>query len=146
MLAWPVRNGSGVRLSDTTYRVSSYGYNRHLHLNLFDGNGQRDGAPTNSLWQINNLCNVPVFFDCAYADANPADSVGGATDQPPPNLRGEGLTERSPQQWRFLLARHGRGINFCMADGSARWVKLEETYQLTWNKTWSPHSLRLPSR
>jgi hypothetical protein len=32
-----------------------------------------------------------------------------------------------------------------MGDGSARWVRLEETYQLTWNGFWMPHNLRLPS-
>jgi len=33
-----------------------------------------------------------------------------------------------------------------MADGGARWVRLEETYQLTWNASWKPYRLHLPGR
>jgi prepilin-type N-terminal cleavage/methylation domain-containing protein/prepilin-type processing-associated H-X9-DG protein len=139
----PVGNGTAVRFNETTARVSSYGYNWYLHFNQFNGNARGSG---NSLWQINNVANVPAFFDSAYADAKPDNGVEGVSEKIPPNLQGEGLTLKSPEQWRFLLARHGRGINVCMADGSARWVRLEDTYLLTWNATWRPYRLRLPSR
>jgi prepilin-type N-terminal cleavage/methylation domain-containing protein/prepilin-type processing-associated H-X9-DG protein len=141
----PVGNGSGVRLDNTTYRVSSYGYNWYLHFNQFGGTTAVRSSVT-SLSQINNLANVPAFFDCAYADAKPDNGAEGVIQQIPPNLTGDGLTPGSPQAWRFLLARHGRGINVCMADGGARWVRLEDTYQLTWKASWKPYSLRLPSR
>jgi prepilin-type processing-associated H-X9-DG protein len=45
------------------------------------------------------------------------------------------------------MARHGRGINVCFADGSARWVPLEETYLMKWNGVWQGYRLaNLPSR
>jgi prepilin-type N-terminal cleavage/methylation domain-containing protein/prepilin-type processing-associated H-X9-DG protein len=135
---------SAVRLNDSAYRVSSYGYNRYLTFNGFNG-ANADPGPTNRVSGIRNLSNVPAFFDCAYADAMPAPGPEGANDQPPPNLRGDGLTFSSPAHWRFLLARHGRGINVCMADGGARWVRLDDTYQLTWNGMWTPRALRLPA-
>jgi prepilin-type N-terminal cleavage/methylation domain-containing protein/prepilin-type processing-associated H-X9-DG protein len=139
------RTGSGARLNETTWRVSSYGYNGYLHFNLFNGKATARASGT-TLSQINNVANVPAFFDCAYADASPVNGVEGVAEKIPPNLQGDGLASDSPEQWRFLLARHGRGINVCMADGSARWVRLEETYQLTWNASWRPYRLRLPSR
>ena len=89
---------------------------------------------------------MPALFDCAYADARPDNAIEGVSEKIPPNLQGDGLTVGSPEQWRFLLARHGRGINVCMADGGARWVRLEETYQLTWNASWKPYRLHLPGR
>jgi prepilin-type N-terminal cleavage/methylation domain-containing protein len=140
----PLTNGSAVRLSDTEYRTSSYGYNRYLTFNGFNGPGHAAGA-TNCVSNIRNFRNVPIFFDCAYADAMPPVGVDGINEQPPSDLRGEGLTPGSPEHWRFLLSRHGRGINVAVGDGSARWVRLEETYQLTWNGLWTPHNLRLPS-
>ena len=60
---------------------------------------------------------------------------------PPPNLRGGDLPANSPEHWRFLIARHGRGVNVAMGDGSARWVPLEETYMLTWKSSWKPYRL-----
>ena len=136
-----VTNGSGVKLNDTTYRTSSYGYNRYLTMNTF----KRDGS-ANCLSAIGNLSNVPVFFDCAYADALPANRGEKVPEQPPPNLRGDNLSEGSPHHWRFLLGRHGRGINVCTADGGVRWVRLEESYLLTWNGTWTPYRLKLPAQ
>ena len=64
------------------------------------------------------------------------------TDMASPHLVNAG----SPAHWRFLLARHGRGINVCFADGSARWVPLEETYRMKWSYNWTGYGLTLPSR
>jgi prepilin-type processing-associated H-X9-DG protein len=135
----PVVNGSGVRLNDEAYRVSSYGHNRYLTRNGF----KRDGS-ANCLSAIKNPQNVPLFFDCAYADARPVNRGEKLPEPSPPDLRGDGLNETSPQHWRFLLARHGRGINVCFEDGSVRWVRLEESYMLMWNGSWTPYRLQLP--
>ena len=66
----------------------------------------------------------------------------------PPSLRWENYPATvTNEHWRFLIARHGRGINGCMADGSARWVPLEETYQMKWNAVWQGYRLTtLPRR
>ena len=135
----PVSTRSGVKLNAETYRASSYGYNRYLTFGNYVGGG-------NCLLAIKDRSNVPTFFDCAYADARPINGTEVAPVKPPPDLRGGGLNEGSPQHWRFLLGRHGRGINVAMADGSVRWVRLEETYQLTWHGGWAPYRLALPGR
>ena len=137
-----VNNGGTYRATDQIYRVSSYGYNRFLTP------GSRvvpDGsAPT--LNALRDPGNVPAFLDCAHPDARPANRGPNIPEAPPPNLRGDGLTDASPGHWRFLLGRHGRGINVYMADGSARWVRLEDTYLLAWSLHWQPYRLRLPAQ
>jgi prepilin-type processing-associated H-X9-DG protein len=55
------------------------------------------------------------------------------------------LSPSLTEHWKFLIARHGRGVNACMADGSVRWVPLEETYMLTWKADWTKCRLNLPT-
>ena len=142
-LAWTGRlssAGTGIKLSEATYRESSYGFNRYLTAGNW---GPRED------WAMYMTCvkgwsNVPAFMDCAYSDVAPFAWADAELLTPPPDLRGATLKPGVPEHWKFLLARHGRGINVCMADGSARWVRLEETYMLSWNRDWRPYSLRLP--
>ena len=137
----PLQNRSAVKLNAQRYRTSSYGYNRHL---TYSDAGA--GARVNSLSAMTGVSNIPTFFDCAFADARPDNGAEAVPVKPPPDLRGGTLTEASPQHWRFLLGRHGRGINVAMADGSVRWVQLDETYRLTWKAGWVPYRLALPRR
>src|SRR5205809_532275 len=74
---------------------------------------------------------VPVFMDAVFVDVQPQNGSASAPVAPPPNLRGDSLTSSSPDHWRFLIARHGKAINVCFADGSVRRVPLDETYLLT---------------
>jgi len=135
-----VSNGSAVRLSDQVYRVSSYGYNRYL-----TAKGRfAPGGQVTSFSTLNDASNVPLFMDCAYADVMPMSRGKSISPEIPPNLTGESLTDRSPEHWRFLLGRHGRGINVAMADGGAKWVRLDDTYTLRWTADWEPLRLRLP--
>jgi len=141
-LAWTgkySKMGSVVRLSDTIYRSGSYGYNRYL---TAGGRFVRNGP--SSLAALTNWCNTPVLLDCAYADTLPLNFKPNVPAPAPPDLTGSSLTEGSPEHWRFLLGRHGRGINVYMADGSARWVRLDDVYGLNWTNSWSPYRLRLP--
>jgi prepilin-type processing-associated H-X9-DG protein len=144
-LAWTgkyAKNGSVVRLSDTIYRSGSYGYNRYLTAGgRFTGKGS-----ASHLAALANWCNTPVLLDCAYADTLPLNFDPKVPAPPPPDLTGSSLTEGSPQHWRFILGRHGRGINAYMADGSARWVRLDDVYTLNWTDSWSPYRLRLPNK
>ena len=142
--AWTGRygtNGTGVRRNETSFRIGSYGYNRYL---TAGGAFGENSARPSCLSAISNRSNTPAFLDCAYADTMPRKSDERVPAQPPPDLTGASIKENSPEHWRFLLGRHGRGINVCMADGSARWVRLEETYELSWSADWSPYLLRLP--
>ena len=136
---------TALRLSARNFREGSYGFNRYLsaNSNRFASTGTRTAAAS-CLASVNNAANVPLFFDCAYPDARPVNGRPAVPAPSPPNLRGDMLDDSSPEHWRFLLGRHGPGVNVCMADGSARWVRLDEMYQLTWDGNWEPYALRLP--
>jgi prepilin-type N-terminal cleavage/methylation domain-containing protein/prepilin-type processing-associated H-X9-DG protein len=142
--AWTGRysqNGTAVRLNATTYRDGSYGFN--IYLTSGGGFGPAGGAV--SLAAVNNPSNVPAFMDCAFVDVSPLNGLPTQPVPPPPNLHGEGIAPGQPDHWNFLLARHSRGINVYMADGSARWVRLDDLYLLTWKKDWVPYRLPLPA-
>lgn len=131
---------SSLRLNDTHFRKSSYGYNG----NLTAGGGF--GSAATCFLAVKNASNVPAFLDCAYADVLPL-ALNSPAMLPPPNLTGNQIVagKKEQEHWKFLLGRHGRGINVCMADGSARWVRLDDTYTLTWNGTWIPSRIQLPA-
>jgi prepilin-type processing-associated H-X9-DG protein len=131
--------GTALKYDNNTYRVSSYGFNRYL-----TGSGGFGSGGATYLTDVKNAWNVPAFMDCAAHDARPLNGSAAHPVQPPPDLRGTGVARARPEHWRFLLARHGRGINVCMADGSARWVRLEDLYTLNWKADWAPHRLALP--
>ena len=132
--------GSVARLSPAVWRDSSYGYNRYLTVAEAFGTSGR----ITKLSLVKPLPSVPLFFDCIFADARPTNGTETTPAAAPPNLRGDSLPTNAPDHWRFLIARHGRGINVAMGDGSARWVPLEETYLLTWKYDWARYRLPLP--
>jgi prepilin-type processing-associated H-X9-DG protein len=148
-LAWTGKfspTATPVRLTATTYRDGSYGYNYYL---FAASGGWGEGGRATKLTAVHDTSNVPLFFDSVWVHACPPnhDLVGGPAD-PPPNLRGDQAIpgDSEHEHWDFLIARHGRGINIAMADGSARWVRLEDTYLLTWKNNWDPYPIPLPSR
>jgi prepilin-type processing-associated H-X9-DG protein len=51
------------------------------------------------------------------------------------------LGQTNTDHFRVLINRHRRGINLCMADGSARWVPLESLYELAWSPSWARYKL-----
>jgi prepilin-type processing-associated H-X9-DG protein len=150
--AWTGRltsNGSTIRLNATTYRDSSYGFNRYLA--AASGGFGPDGMAT-KITGIKGLSDVPLFMDSVWLDTQPINGRAANPVDPPPNLTGGrvypgGPADRPspPEHWYFLIARHGRGINVAMADGSARWVRLGETYMLKWRDDWVPYRLPLPA-
>jgi prepilin-type N-terminal cleavage/methylation domain-containing protein/prepilin-type processing-associated H-X9-DG protein len=144
-LAWTGRffpAGTVLRLNETTYRDGSYGYNRYL---TAEG-GFGMGTLANKITAAKCLTDLPVFLDCANADVRPVNGTERSPVESPPNLRGDRITIYTPDHWNFLLARHGRGVNVCMADGSARWTPLEELYELGWRNDWVKYRLKLPAR
>jgi prepilin-type N-terminal cleavage/methylation domain-containing protein/prepilin-type processing-associated H-X9-DG protein len=96
--------------------------------------------------QVKPSSEVPAFYDCVWID-NQGMVNGTPTQQPTPPTDLFGA--RSPKNsgsgdnnhWRILIARHGRGINMCYADGHAAWVQLEDTYQQKWTPYWRKYSL-----
>lgn len=140
-----VQNGSAIRLSAANYRDGSYGFNRAL---TAAGGFGEDGL-AKQLTAVRKPSDTPLFFDCAFVDFQPTPANNGTELEPappPPNLSGDELSATTPDHWNFLIARHGRAINVCMVDGSARRVRLEETYTLHWRTTWIPYSIPLPTR
>ena len=135
-------NGTVVRFNATRFRNSSYGYNRYLTA----AGGFGEGGLATTINAVGDLCTVPMFFDCAFADVKPANDDGGMPVAPPPDLQGKTLRRGQPEHWLFLLARHARGVNVCMADGHVRWVQLEDMYQMKWKTGWRQYRLRLPLR
>jgi prepilin-type N-terminal cleavage/methylation domain-containing protein/prepilin-type processing-associated H-X9-DG protein len=133
--------GTGARLNLTTWRDGSYGFNRYLTA----GGGFGSDSKSNRLTAVRGLSDVPVFLDAVFSDFAPPIVTDAYTPPSPPSLRWENYPANvGNEHWRFLIARHGRGINACMADGSARWVPLEETYMLTWKSAWTKYRLTLP--
>jgi prepilin-type processing-associated H-X9-DG protein/prepilin-type N-terminal cleavage/methylation domain-containing protein len=138
-------NGTPIRFTSTNYRDGSYGFNRHM----ISASGWGEDGQATKLTAVQDTGNVPLFFDCIYVDAQPQNHpIGGdGPAEPPPDLLGTKVMPGAPQeQWFFLLSRHGRGINMAMADGSARWVRLEDTYMLKWRHKWECYAIPLPSR
>jgi prepilin-type processing-associated H-X9-DG protein/prepilin-type N-terminal cleavage/methylation domain-containing protein len=132
---------TAVKYNDKTYRESSYGYNRYL-----GSAGGFGPAGSTFLSDVKTPSNVPVFVDCAYGDVRPANGTPRDPVKPPANLHGSGVLPGTPEHWKILLARHGRGVNVSMADGSAAWVRLEDLYLLNWKADWDGYRLTLPSR
>jgi prepilin-type processing-associated H-X9-DG protein/prepilin-type N-terminal cleavage/methylation domain-containing protein len=128
------------RLNPKTFRVSSYGYNRSLTPESGYGNDGRAAR----ISSVGSVTDVPVFFDSTFLDARPANGTSTSPVQSPGDLRGDSFPIGAPEHWRFLIARHGRGINVAFADGSARRVPLEETYMMRWSGTWAKYELTLP--
>jgi prepilin-type N-terminal cleavage/methylation domain-containing protein/prepilin-type processing-associated H-X9-DG protein len=128
------------------YRVGSYGLNRYVTANK---------SPTryfgSYIGSVKNSSEVPVFFDSVWIDGLVDNfAPGGSASSPvpvetPPDLTGASVavaTTSGVDHWRFLIARHGRAINICFADGSARTVPLADTYQLDWHKDWYRYTLQ----
>ncbi|HTL28983.1 MAG TPA: type II secretion system protein [Tepidisphaeraceae bacterium] len=133
--------GTSARFSATIYRDSSYGYNRYLTA----GGGFGALGRVTRINSVHPQSEVPVFLDSVFADFSPPPGSEAAPVPTPPNLRFQNIPLGAPDHWRFLIARHGRGVNAFFADGSSRWVPLEETYMLTWKIDWNKYRLTLPN-
>jgi prepilin-type N-terminal cleavage/methylation domain-containing protein len=144
-LAWNGKfgsNGTGLRMNAANYRVGSYGYNRYLTV---DGGFAKSNRITGF---AGGLSDVPVFMDAIYADVWPTNfTPDNKAVQAPPNLLGDkvtpGTSGKSQEHWKFLIARHGQGVNVYLANGGARWVRLEDMYQLAWKSGWMKYRLDL---
>jgi prepilin-type N-terminal cleavage/methylation domain-containing protein/prepilin-type processing-associated H-X9-DG protein len=136
-----VSPGSAIRLNATTYRDGSYGFNRYLTY----GGGFSQDSLNNRITTVKHLSEVPVFFDCSSFDARPQNGTEGDPVEMPLDLRAA-VNPASPDHFRFIMARHGRGINVAFADGSARWIPLEELYMISWQNSWMKYRLRLPPK
>jgi prepilin-type processing-associated H-X9-DG protein len=129
-------NGTGIKANATLFRDGSYGHNRYLNAGQFSD----DGRAAN-LTDIQHSSDVPLFLDCAYTDVLPENGSEAAPVTPPPDVIGSAVKPGAPEHWKFLLARHRRGINVAMADGSSRYVPLDDVYLLNWKAGWTGYRL-----
>ncbi|MEO6437221.1 MAG: type II secretion system protein, partial [Tepidisphaeraceae bacterium] len=134
-------NFTPARFNASLYRESSYGYNRYMTAR----GGFANNPNATRITSIKPLSEVPLFMDAVYLDSLPLNGSEASPVQPPPDLRGGKVPPAGQEHWRFLIARHGRAVNVCMADGSARRVPLEEMYSLTWKVGWTKYPLALPA-
>jgi len=135
-------NGTPIRFSASLYRDGSYGYNHWLTVG--SGGFGWDGKSTHVPYR--GLSELPVFMDSVAPDFQPANGSQLFPVGSPPDLRGSSPMVASQDHWRFLIARHGRGVNVALADGSARRVPLEEVYMLRFTDGWMKYRLSLPVR
>ena len=118
--------GTAVKHDKNNWREGSYGFNRYL-TRKYNGFGTK-------MSQVKPSSDVPAFLDCCWADLLPENGSPTNPVEAPTNLTGKDVVKGSPEHFRMLIARHGRAINICFADGSARTVPLEDLYMLTWSK------------
>jgi len=150
------------------YRIGSYGFNGNIFFSAgpdgaYDGTmgGPKDAdngikTPTDpgtggnstayfggNIAQVKPQAEVPVIFDSTwYENTNMTNGTPQNPPPAPPNLSGLGTASGSNGHWRFCIARHGRSINVCFADGHASNVALEDTYQMKWTPYWRPYALK----
>ena len=145
------------------YRVGSYGLNNHV--NAFSNLGapvKGTGRWGDKITHIHNPCEVPLLVDCIWPHVVVYNWAGETETTYPPtlsqallptDLTGQSAWHSDPtQHWRFLLSRHGRGVNMLMVDGSAHWTPLEEMFLYQWDndpnqqdqphRGWTPYVLK----
>jgi prepilin-type processing-associated H-X9-DG protein len=131
------------------WRVGSYGFNGNVFYTATrdpdPGTSQNSSAKAHFGPKINFVkpsTEVPLYYDATWWDQI-AMPNGTATSQPdpPPDLTGAHAPKKDANNdWRVLIARHGRAINVCFADGHAARVTLEDVYKMKWTPWWRPYS------
>jgi prepilin-type N-terminal cleavage/methylation domain-containing protein/prepilin-type processing-associated H-X9-DG protein len=142
--------GTGIKYDNKTWRVGSYGLNRYVTA----GGGWAANAnhKYTNISMLKPAQDVPFLMDAAWVDFQATNGSPTAEASMPPDVQGIWVIQdikqsSSQEQWRFLLARHGRAINIVFLDGSARTIPLEDTYTLQWKQNWTRYRLTtLPAK
>ena len=128
--------GCAVHRDATTWRIGSYGHNGWLYSTAAPSDGVGGPHFGTQITSVKNASETPMYFDCAWVDAWPTTS-----NTPPPDLSGSWTANDLD---RIAMTRHGRGVNFCFVDGSARWVGVDKIMQLQWTPNWVPQYPQMP--
>jgi len=144
------------------YRVGSYAFNNHCAAPSTFGAPNGTGRWGRKVTNIRNGSEVPMFVDANWPQIDVYNWAGqtessmisppGTPVALPTDLYGKAAwSSSSTQHWRFLLARHNRGVNILTVDGSARWVQLEDVFMYQWDndpaqqdqgrRGWTPYRL-----
>jgi prepilin-type processing-associated H-X9-DG protein/prepilin-type N-terminal cleavage/methylation domain-containing protein len=141
------------------YRTGSYGLNNHVSsLSNFGTPVSGSARWGNKVTEVKQSSLVPVVVDSTWSNVEVYNWAGetytndptpGTPIPPPADLHGRSAwSSGGTQAWRFLIARHGRGVNMVFLDGHAQWVPLEEVYLYHWDNDptpgylgWTPYRL-----
>jgi len=100
---------------------------------------------------------VPVFCDCLWVDPEAFASSNGTLQNTAADFPVAGISSNTllSGQWydqqesssmyyyfRFIIARHGHGINIVFADGHAEWTDVDDLFIYNWTSTWQPFGLQ----
>jgi prepilin-type processing-associated H-X9-DG protein/prepilin-type N-terminal cleavage/methylation domain-containing protein len=86
-------------------------------------------------WSVSNnglTTQIPLFSDEVWVDGFPL-----TTDVPPAGFTAEvgGGDPGTNQMFRYVLYRHGKGVNICFLDGHAETVLATGLWNVLWNQT-----------
>ena len=136
-------NGTGIKHDNKTWRTGSYGLNRYVTAG--GGWSANSGHKYTQLANLKPAQDVPFLMDAVWVDFQATNGSESSPATPPPDLTGNWIVSDTSQsgkeQWRFLIARHGRAINLCFLDGSVRTTPLEDLYLLQWKQNWNKNRL-----
>ena len=129
--AWSARypgSNSSIMLGDYgSYGMSCWAYNPPQNTPLWMGE-QKDywGGP----YDMRNPGNVPLFFDCIWANAWPNELCSPPEWEDYADMTDDLIT----QMQRVCIKRHdGKGINILFMDFSVKRVNLKSLWKLKWN-------------
>jgi len=84
---------------------------------------------------------TPLMGDCKWRGGVPgygADNSNGNALTPPSSSDAD--NGKASEMMHFAMIRHGRGLNMCFFDGSARNLKVRQLYSLRWSQNYDPDS------
>ena len=88
----------------------------------------------------------PLMMDCKWRGAAPgyADdtdaSIQQRSMQAPSNSDEDNTASAGWEFHHVAMTRHSKGVNHCFFDGSARYIKASQLYDLRWSKNYDPDS------
>jgi prepilin-type N-terminal cleavage/methylation domain-containing protein/prepilin-type processing-associated H-X9-DG protein len=124
-------------------RISSYGINAWVY-NPAGNVTNIQGRPAAWNWRkydIPQPANTPLFLDAMWRGGGP-----NSTDIPP-DFNGQWTGVEAEMQ-HFAMARHDKGVNALFFDGSVRYLRAKNLWNLFWHSqydiTWAAKNITFP--
>jgi prepilin-type N-terminal cleavage/methylation domain-containing protein/prepilin-type processing-associated H-X9-DG protein len=127
--------------ADGTALNGSYGMNLWMYnQSVSPGWNTTLGGFWGKTTAVKNTTETPIMGDSKYRGSFPGHSPDNNNPlalTPPANSDDCGPTKNTEMMF-FAMKRHGKGINLCFVDGSARNVKAYQLYELRWSRNYDP--------
>ena len=127
--------------SPGTLLYGSYGMNNWMYYQIDNSYGW--ATARSGFWGKTTLVrqpsDTPVMGDCKWRGGVPGyapDNNNGNALYPPANSDADGGKNAEIQH--FAMGRHGKGVNMCFADGSARFTRGKSLWTLRWSQNYDP--------